>query len=145
MLRAICEDASVHPSTKIAFHYLVRLRNEALFLDTIAEIKQCFGDRFDGHLWITRQTDSDRDIGVEDLSVQIHKQVAPAESEVGKPWGWWDQFLQLAMEDFDTYKKRATSLAYICGPQGLTDRLLDVYEQQGMTTKSGHVQVEKWW
>ena len=145
MLQAIGEDVSVHPFAKITLHYLVCQRNETLFLDTIAEIKQCFGDRFGAHLWITRQTDSNGDVSIDDLSVQIHKQVALAESEVGQPWGWWDQFLPMATQDFDTYEKRATSLAYICGPQGLTDRLLDAYEQLGMSTKSGQVQVEKWW
>jgi len=145
MLQAIGEDVSVHPAAKITFHYLVRQRNDALFLDTIAEIKQYFGNRFGGHLWITRQTDSNGDVSVNNFSVQIHKQIALAESEVGKPWGWWDQFLQMAAQDFDTYEKRAMSLAYICGPQGLTDRLVDAYEQLGMSTKSGQVQVEKWW
>jgi ferredoxin-NADP reductase len=145
MIQSMCEEDVVHRTAKVVFHYLVRVQEEALFLDIIANVKQQFGDRFEGHLWVTRQDNGGKSVNLEDHSLRIHRQLASTGSDEGQPWGWWDSFLKMAIARFDAEEERAWSLAYICGPQGLTDRLVDVYEKHGMSTSTGHVQVEKWW
>jgi len=145
MLQSMCEEDHLHHAAKVVFHYLVRIQEEALFLDTIAEIKQQFGDRFEGHLWVTRQEDGQEKVNLKDHPLQIHRKLAATIPDEGKPWDWWDSFLKMAIARFGTEEERARSLAYICGPQGLTDRLVDVYEKHGMSATMGHVQIEKWW
>jgi predicted ferric reductase len=143
MLQYIREERILPEHTRLVLHYLIRLRNEALFLDQIDNIMDYFGDYFDGHLWITRQeADS-----IDPLSskLKVHRYVARSSDQIGQTWEWWNSFSDHALEHCDTKEKRDQSLVYICGPQGLTDRLLDMYREHGMDIEKGHVQVEKWW
>jgi ferredoxin-NADP reductase len=141
------QQAQVRSSqTKIVLHYLIRLRRDALFMDTLSKLKHHLGSYFDGHLWITRKETAINDLSLPPgTHLQIHGHTASSQSEIGQPWNWWDSFSDRVLEHFDTKEKRTKSLVYICGPQGLTDRLLDMYKEQGVNTIDGHVQVEKWW
>ena len=146
MLQYIQEEQVVSPHTRIVLHYLVKLQRDALFIDKLCKIKNHFGDLFDGHLWITRQETAISDLSLPpETTLQVHRPIVYSQSEIGKPWGWWTSFSDHVLQHFDTMGKRAKSLVYICGPQGLTDRLLEMYKEQGMDTADGHVQVEKWW
>lgn len=146
MLQYICEERILSQHTKIVLHYLVRRRDEALFIDILSKVKQHFGGYFQGHLWITRQEAAVTDPYLSpDNALQVHSHLASSGCEVSQPWEWWDSFSSSALEYFDTKEKRDKSLVYICGPQGLTDRLVEMYKERGLNTVDGHVQVEKWW
>lgn len=146
MLQHMQEAQILSPQTRIVLHYLIRLRQDALFIDTLSKVKHHFGSYFDGHLWITRKETATNDRSLlPEAPLQIHRRFASSHAEIGQPWVWWDSFSDQVLEHFDTKEKRTKSLVYICGPQGLTDRLLDMYKEQGMDTRDGHVQVEKWW
>ena len=146
MLQYIQETQTLSPQTRIVLHYLIRLRQDALFIDTLSKVKHHLGSYFDGHLWITRKETATNDLSLPpEARLQIHRCTASSQTEIGRQWDWWDPFSDRVLEHFDTKEKRTKSLVYICGPQGLTDRLLDMYEEQGMNIRDGHVQVEKWW
>lgn len=143
MLRYICEEHILRPDAKIVLLYLVRQLEEALFMDILSDVKRRFGNRFDCHLWITRQSPSS--ITPFSNNVTLHSRQAVSTESVGETWDWWDSFLDTALEGFDSKTRRDKSLVYICGPQGLTDRLVELYKDRGLQTDDGHVQVEKWW
>ena len=146
MLQSIREDQILSKHTTIVLHYLIRLHEEALFIDILSKIKNHFADDFDGHLWITRQETANSDLpSSANNSLQLHRHFASSESEIGQPWNWWEPFLNQALKHFDTKENRNRSLVYICGPQGLTDRLLVMFKDKGVNTADGHVQTEKWW
>ena len=146
MLRYIWQEQLLSQRTRVVLHYLVRHQKEALFLDVLSKVKQHFGSQFDSHLWITRQGPSTNNpLLIFDDVLWIHKCNASSEDDAGQSWKWWDSFSNLALDHFDTDDKRRKSLVYICGPRGLTNRLIDMYKEVGMDTINGHVQVEKWW
>jgi NAD(P)H-flavin reductase len=113
-------------------------------MDALSEIRSHFGNVFDCHLWITRQETAASDSASHD-KITIHRHQAATPEQAGNPWEWWASFSDQALEHFDTKDNRDKSLVYICGPQGLTDRLVEVYKERGLQTSDGHVQVEKWW
>ena len=146
MLQFIRQEQPLGPDARIVLHYLVRLREEALFHDAIYKIKQHFGNNFDGHIWITRQeSHSPTQSPFSDDGIEIHYVEASGLHQVGQSWEWWNSFSSHALDHFDSKETRERSLVYICGPQGLTDRLVEMYKEHGMHTEDGHVQVEKWW
>jgi ferredoxin-NADP reductase len=144
MLRFINEEHPLKPNTRVVLHYLVRMRAETLFVDAINQIKESLGDLFDGHIWITRQETQLPNPSFP-AGLQVHHLEAFNENLVGQSWEWCASFSNYALEHFDIKERQEKSLVYICGPQGLTDRLVKVYEEHGMSTKDGHVQIEKWW
>jgi ferredoxin-NADP reductase len=147
MLRFIHEECPLKSGARIAFHYLVKAFDGALFVDDIYSIKAQFKDRFSGHIWITRQeahVPDEPPLGTPD-AIHKHRLEAADPDQVGQPWKWWDSFSHTALEHFHTPEKRQKSLIYICGPQGLTDRLVELYNERGLRTDDGHVQIEKWW
>jgi predicted ferric reductase len=144
MLRFINEEYPLKPHSRVVLHYLVRLRAETLFVDAINQIKQNLGNLFDGHIWITRQETQFPNPSFP-AGLQVHHLEASDEKLVGQSWEWWNSFSNDALEHFDTKERQMKSLVYICGPQVLTDRLVKLYEEHGMSTKDGHVQIEKWW
>jgi ferredoxin-NADP reductase len=141
MLQHISEEDVISRNTKIALHYFVRSSEEVLFLEILEKVKARFGRLVDGHLWITRK--QSKKIEIPDIGVRVHHQIADNPEEQGQSWGWWDSYTNTAMNP-DRENVRAT-LVYICGPPGLTDRLVSMYSEQGLHTQDGHVQIEKWW
>jgi NAD(P)H-flavin reductase len=113
-------------------------------MDMLSDIKGHLGDRFDCHLWITRQENPSTS-SLPSNNFKLHACQATITDQVGQNWEWWNTFLDNALEHFDTKINRDKSLVYICGPQGLTDRLVEMYKDRGLMTEEGHVQVEKWW
>jgi ferredoxin-NADP reductase len=144
MLRYIREERILRSDARIVLHYLVRQREETLFTDVLSEIKGHLGNRFDCHLWITRQENPSTS-SLPSINFELHARQAAMTDQVGQKWEWWNSFLDDALEHFDTENNRDKSLVYICGPQGLTDRLVEIYKDRGLMTEDGHVQVEKWW
>jgi len=144
MLQDISEESVLSPETKLVLHYLIRHREEALFLETINKLKPSFGDRFVAHLWITRTESKHGEVRFLN-HVVVHQQFASSPDNVGQPWQWWSPFTSSTMEHFDTKENRAESLVYICGPRGLTDKLVLLYRENDMHIENGHVQIEKWW
>jgi NAD(P)H-flavin reductase len=112
-------------------------------MDALSEIKNHLGNLFDCHLWITRQETAASNSASHEITMHEHQ--AATTEQVGTPWEWWTSFSNHTLEHFDTKGNRDKSLVYICGPQGLTDRLVEVYKERGLLTSDGHVQVEKWW
>ena len=145
MLQYISEGPVLPLQTPIVLHYLVRLREEALFLDILQRIKENLGERFQGHLWVTRGQMDVESPARSTQPLQVHTHIVSHASEVGQSWEWWNTFSNYSLEHFDTEEKRDKSLVYICGPQGLTDRLIEMYKDMGLHTEDGHVQIEKWW
>jgi ferredoxin-NADP reductase len=146
MLQYIREEQVLLQHSKVVLHYLVRLQDDALFIDVLSKLKNHSPIEFDSHLWITRQeTAATKSSLPIDGTLQVHRHIASSENETGQSWDWWNSFSNQALEHFDTKEKRGKSLTYICGPQGLTDRLVDMYNERGLSTVDGHVQVEKWW
>jgi ferredoxin-NADP reductase len=146
MLQYIREEDVLPRHSKIEVHYLIRLRKEALFANVLYEIKHQLAGFFEAHIWITRQESTVVDPSpLPEDSLTVHNHVASNSDQVGESWKWWDTFSSKALEHFDTKETRTRSLVYICGPQGLTDRLVEMYKEKGMHTEDGHVQVEKWW
>jgi ferredoxin-NADP reductase len=146
MLQYIREEHVLSQHTKVVLHYLVRLQEDALFIDVLSKLKNQSSIDFDGHLWITRQEIAAIKSSLPiDGTFQVHRHIASSEKDTGQSWDWWNSFSDQALEHFDTQEKRDTSLTYICGPQGLTDRLVDMYKARGLSSVDGHVQVEKWW
>lgn len=145
MLRYIAEENALSSNTRIVFHYLIRLREEALFIDQLSKIKDQFGDFLDLHIWITRQELHTLHLPGFPSNMNIHKRTASTPEQVGQPWAWWNPFTSQALEHFVQKDDHSESLVYICGPQGLTDKLVDLYKDKGMKTEDGHVQIEKWW
>jgi hypothetical protein len=113
-------------------------------MDALSEIKRHLGNLFDCHLWITRQETATSNSSSHD-NITVHRHQAATLEQAGTPWEWWTLCLDQALEHFDTKDYRDKSLVYICGPQGLTDKLVEVYKERGLLTSDGHVQVEKWW
>ena len=144
MLQSFSEESLLSESTRIVVHYLVRKQEETLFLKEMSKVKNRFGSRFKGHLWITRQT-GENSFTQQEAILEIHSLVASTANRVGRPWDWWDSFREQAVAKLDTPQARKSRLVYICGPQGLTDRLVTLYENRGLSTKDGQVQIEKWW
>ena len=144
MLQFVSEEKILSNGTRIIVHYLVRKQDEALFMNEISAVKAQFGNLFEGHLWITRQQSAKSSVQGEDV-LEIHGKIASTDSEVGQSWNWWDSFQELALAKLDTPEEKKTRLVYICGPQGLTDRLVTLYQDRGLSTEDGQVQVEKWW
>jgi len=146
VLRYIREEQGVRPGTRIIIHYLVRLRGEALFADELSNLKTHFDDLFEGHIWLTRQESPAADPSLlPSHGLIIHNCETSDPGKVGESWEWWNSFSELALSHFDTKEHRQSSLVYICGPQGLTDRLFETYKDHGMDGKDGQLQVEKWW
>jgi predicted ferric reductase len=146
MLQYICEESVLSKHTKVALHYLVRRNQQALFLNKLANVRHFLGNSFDGHLWITRQETAFPDQSVLSGGIlTIHAHIASTPDQVGQPWEWWDCFSKHALKQFKTKDNRDKGLVYICGPQGLTDRLWEMYKESGMDFKTGHIQIEKWW
>jgi NAD(P)H-flavin reductase len=145
MLRFISEEEPLRPRTRIVWHSLIKSRDQALFLDTLLKLKKHFGDSFDPHIWITRYESHVPSPPYFSNAFQVHRLEASSRGQFGQPWAWWSHFASSALEDLDTKEKREKSLVYICGPQGLTDKLVNLYKETGMSTEDGHVQVEKWW
>lgn len=146
MLRYIAEETVLPPDTRLVFHYLIRLREEALFFDHFTKIKERFGHLLDLHIWITRQEPAAQSL-VFPTGINVHAQVASSSQQIGQPWDWWDTFTNCAFEHFNHNHNDndKSSLVYICGPQALTDRLVDLYHAKGLTIEDGHIQIEKWW
>ena len=146
MLRYIQEAQVLSPQTRIVLHYLIRQSQDVLFIDMLSKLKHHLGSYFDCNLWITRKESATNDPSLPpEARLQIHRHTASSQSEIGQPWDWWDSFSDRVLEHFDTKEKREKTLVYICGPQRLTDRLLDMYKEHGMNTRDGRIQVEKWW
>jgi len=145
MVRYMAEENVLPSDARIVFHYLLRLREEALFLDQFTKIKQQFGDLFDLHIWITRQESDVAQSPEFPGHLNIHAQVASMSQQIGQPWDWWNTFTTKALEHFTHTDNHNQSLVYICGPQALTDRLVDLYKLKGLSTQDGHIQIEKWW
>lgn len=145
MLRYLAEESVLSPYTRIIFHHLIRLREEALFIDQFSKIKGQFGDNLDLHIWITRQESPISQLYNFPSNINIHTRIASIPEQVGQTWHWWNPFTSQALEHFIHKDNHDRSLVYICGPQGLTDKLVDLYKDNGMTTEDGHVQIEKWW
>lgn len=146
MLQHICEGAVLVRHAKIILHYLIQRNEQALFLNKLSIAKHHLGNRFDGHLWITRQETALSDQGpLSGNILTVHTHTASTSDQVGRPWEWWNCFSKHALDPFSTKENRDRSLVYICGPQGLTDRLWEMYKDAGMNAEAGHVQVEKWW
>lgn len=143
MLQFVSEENVMSPDMRIVVHYLVRRQEATLFIDEISKVKTRFENRFECHLWITRQEVGNSPI--EDDVFGIHRKIASMESQVGQTWNWWDSFQGMVLANLDTPEARKSRLVYICGPQGLTDRLVTLYHDRGMSTEDGQVQVEKWW
>jgi len=143
MLQYINEGNISPKTTKIVLHYLVRSRESALFLEMLRMIKNNFGNVFDAHIWITRK-ELEKSF-MHDDRLTFHRGVTYIPDEEGQPWEWWNSFAGCAMEHFRVNENIKHSLVYICGPQGLTDRLLLMYERHGFCIDGDHLQVEKWW
>ena len=141
MLKCISEERLVQQATQVELHYITKSRDEALFLDKMCEVMNNLGDRFKCHLWFTRQEIFAQNSLKENFI--LHRTIASSDDDVAQRWEWWNLFLEDTLRHLDNMEKRDRSLIYICGPQGLTDRLLDTYKRQGM--KDGSVQIEKWW
>ena len=146
MLQYIHEQTILKTTAKLVFHYLIGLRRNALFVDTLFNIKRHFGDSFDAHIWITRQepVTTDPSPFIDDL-LTIHNYYTSELDQVGETWDWWDLFINHSLQHFETKNHKGSSLVYICGPQGLTDKLVDLYQEKGIYAKEGHLQIEKWW
>lgn len=145
MLQFIAEESILKSGTKIVLHYLIRSHEEALFLERISQLKQQYGDTFEGHVWLTRKISTSSSPPFSDSNLIVHKETTSTSDEVGQPCQWWERFTEDALEHFGTEYSKKTSLVYICGPQGLTDKLLISYEARNKHIDNGHVQVEKWW
>lgn len=146
MLQYIQQELVLPEKSQIVLHYLVRSREDILFLDELHSLKDTFGNHFDGNIWITRkQSPSLVNDLVTDTFLRFHTLAASTTSEVGESWDWWNSFSSRILEHLENRENGKKSLVYICGPQGLTDRLVDMYKERGMTTSGGHVQIEKWW
>jgi|SRR5277367_6020136 len=144
MLQFVSEENILSKGTKVVVHYLVRKREETLFLKEMAKVKGQFGNLFEGHLWITREETATSPAQGDDV-LEIHRKIASTDGEVGQSWNWWDPFQENAFAHLDTPDMRKSRLVYICGPQGLTDRLVTLYQDRGLSTEDGQIQVEKWW
>jgi predicted ferric reductase len=144
MLQYVSEESVLHSGSRVVFHYLIRSREEALFLEIIGKVNAYFGGLFEAHLWITRQ-ESGESQGFIPQSMSVHRQVASLPSEIGESWHWWKPFVDIALEPFNGRESKRESLVYICGPQGLTDKLVSLYAEHDMHIEDGHVQIEKWW
>ena len=143
MLQFVSEENVISHDTRIIFHYLVRRQEETLFLNEISKVKAHFGTEFECHLWITRQEPMNS--AAEQNVLEVHRKIASMEDQVDETWNWWDSFQKTALANIDTQEERKARLVYICGPQGLTDRLVRLYHDRGLHTEDGQVQVEKWW
>jgi ferredoxin-NADP reductase len=139
MLKYISEESLLQRSTEIELHYIMKSRDEALFLD---EIQALMDRRFRCHLWFTRQEVSQESSINGGFS--IHRKVASSDVDIGRRWEWWDLFLDITLQRLHSLEASDRSLIYLCGPQGLTDRLLGTYKgEAGM--REDNVQIEKWW
>ena len=146
MLRYISEEDVLPSNARIVFHYLIRLGEEALFIDQFTKIKEQFGELLDLHIWITRRESVTAQSRLEfPAHLKVRAQIASTPQEVGNPWDWWHNFTTQTMEHFDHTNNHNKSLVYICGPQALTDRLVDLYKLKGLGIEDGHIQIEKWW
>src|SRR5438876_5010083 len=106
MLQHIYEERIVRSHTRIVVNYLVRLREEILFLNYLSKAKHQFGRYFEGHLWLTRQETITYDQStLPDDIFQIHRHVAASETDEGKRWDWWDSFAKQAVEHFNTEER----------------------------------------
>jgi len=130
--------------THVIVHYLVRKREDTLFLKEISKVKGQFGNLFEGHLWITRE-EAAKSPMQKDEALEVHRKIASTDGEVGQSWNWWDSFQENTVTHLDTPDERKSRLVYICGPQGLTDRLVELYQKRGLSTEDGQIQIEKWW
>jgi ferredoxin-NADP reductase len=145
MLQYISEESILVTGTRLELHYIIRNRDDALFLTTIEKLKSQLGDEFEAHLWITRlQPESDKDVPLPKY-IAVHQGFASQPEEIGKSWHWWVPFTNRALERFINTQTKDEGMTYICGPQGLTDKLVSLYEEQDMHIDDGHVQIEKWW
>src|SRR5271170_4851157 len=138
MLQFASEENVLSKGTKVVVHYLVRKQEETLFLNEISKVKGQFGNLFEGHLWITRQETSTSSAKEEDV-LEVHRKIASTDGEVGQSWNWWDSFQESALVNLDTPEQRKSRLVYVCGPQGLTDRLVTLYQDRGLSTEDGQV------
>jgi len=145
MLEYVSEENILHRNARIALHYIVKSSEDALFLETISRLKRRHLHAFTAHLWITRQVKALETSSSLSDYVFAHQQEAVSEEKIGQPWSWFDSFEISATDGISTREERDVSLVYICGPQGLTDRLVDIYKDRGLDLIAGHVQIEKWW